>query len=276
MLHIPVSAFSRVGQWLFDRLTKSLMLPTYAWSHERWETHHRLGSRWKALGHHAEYSVRLAILADPNPRVSRIAIRARNQGLRKLDLVFESTGGGIRYQDRISIDNVDRRPVVCNLLQAPCCDVIRTSGDDFYFSVESYRIINCRAELADGQTIDVPDCPEAHLTQTWLLQSTWKRRWGKTWNCDATGWAKRGISEYWRFGFAHPRVVVYPASARPGRRSRRPIWRTMAMLAGKAMGCSWLVTCQFWLAIWSGLFVLDDNERLRWRWKKVTENMSAG
>ncbi|MGS1047386.1 hypothetical protein ACVCIC_00475 [Burkholderia glumae] len=253
------------------------MLSTYEWSHERWLSRHQLGSRWESLGEHVEYSVRLAILTDPDPRVSRIAFRARDQSLRRLDLVFESTGGGIRHQDRISIDRVDDRPVVYSLLQTPdCVPVIPPGRRSFYFSVESYQIIDCRAELAHGQAVEVPDSREFHLSQTWFDTSSWKRRWGRTWNCDAIAEAKRGIGEYWRFGFGRPRTVVYSPAALTGRRARRPVWPTLALGIGRVMGGSWLATCQFWLAIWSRLFVLDDDEHLRWRWKVVSESTPAG
>lgn len=37
------------------------------------------------------------------------------------------------------------------------------------------------------------------------------------------------------------------------------------------MSLGWLVTAQFWLGLWSRQFILSDQDRLQWRWKKVSE-----
>jgi hypothetical protein len=71
------------------------------------------------------------------------------------------------------------------------------------------------------------------------LNDCWVHRWNRWWNCNEIRYAKRNIGEYWRF------------------RSGWPLQR--ASLFGKIMGVHWLVTVQFWLAIWSGLYVMNDD-----------------
>lgn len=38
------------------------------------------------------------------------------------------------------------------------------------------------------------------------------------------------------------------------------------------MALPFLVTAQFWIAIWSGLCVMDHDDRLRFRWRVRSDN----
>ncbi|MEM5332378.1 hypothetical protein VSR34_38800, partial [Paraburkholderia sp. JHI2823] len=136
-------------------------------------------------------------LTDPEPRVSRIALRAKDQELAKLELVFEAIGSFGRHQEKISIDNLDRRPGVRVLDQIPHDELVEASDRGIYFSVDSYKIFNCHVQLPDGQTVRQPNSLRASLMHNWLLNDEWITRWNRRWNCNALRWAKGGIREYW-------------------------------------------------------------------------------
>lgn len=263
-LHISIGSVFQVLGWAYNKLSQRLMLSTYRWSHERWARRHQLGAHWMTLGDHIEYSVRIATLADPEPRISRIAFRATEQELEKVELVFEAVGGGIRYQEPISLGNLNRQPIVWTLDNIPYADLAGTSDRGLFFSIESFRILNCKLHLRDGQKLEIATSLTVSLMQNWLLNDEWVWRWRQRWNCNSIRWAKQGLREYWRFGFGRPRVIIF--SPLPSRSWRKPVWGTVAQSIGWVMGCRWLVTIQFWLAIWSRLFVLNEDERLQWRW----------
>jgi hypothetical protein len=264
-LHVPIGAVSRVLGWLFNWLTKGLMLATYQWSHARWDNRHRLGARWSPLGDHAEYSVRLAQFTDPASQSSRIKFRARNAEVSKLNLVFEAFGCEGRYQQQISVEDLDQRSIIKVLSDVPRADLIEASDRGIFFSVDSYRLRNINVQLRDGQSISLPDSLTASLMHNWLLNDAWAFRWKQRWNCNAIRYAKQGIREFWRFRFGRPRVRIFSPD-RTGTK-RQPLSRSLMTGLGWVMGCNWLVTVQFWLAIWSHLYILTDKERLEWRWK---------
>lgn len=61
-------------------------------------------------------------------------------------------------------------------------------------------------------------------------------------------------------------AMYVPAPSSEPRRSA-PWLRALAKVIGWFMSFRWMVTAQFWLAIWSGLWVLAQDGRLKWRWK---------
>ncbi|VWD54729.1 hypothetical protein BLA18110_07968 [Burkholderia lata] len=272
-VHIPVGALSRFLGWAFDRLTQRIMRPTYEWSHEKWEQRERLGSWWYSLGDHVEYTIRVATLVDPESYSSQIAFRSPKAELDQLDLVFDAFGSGVRYQHQISISGLDGRPVVHTLTHVPRDDFLDHIKEGIFFSVESYKITNCRIRLHSGETINVEDSKTMHLDHDWILNGKWVTRWGRTFNCNAIDWAKRDIQLYWKFGFGRPKVIVF--SADPSRCTRITAWRRLAIALGQVMGSHWLVTVQFWLAIWSGLYVLNEDERLQRRWRRDGDDEDA-
>lgn len=86
----------------------------------------------------------------------------------------------------------------------------------------------------------------------------------KWWNCNAIKFAKGEIALYWRLCFGFPRNRVYSPYATGQRRT--PVTQILLRGIGRIMALSPLVTAQFWLAIWSGLFVIDRDDRLSFRW----------
>lgn len=254
-IHIPFGPLRSAVEWLYDRLTKLLLLSTYRQSHELWAKRHRLGAHWTLLGEALEYSLYLAQPSDPEPRTSRIAFRATEDNIESVDLVFEAVGSGIRYQEPIWLHHVDRRPIVRALSSVPSLDVLELSERGLFFTIDSYQIRNCSIRYPDGRSRELADSLEGHLIQNWFLNDLWVNRWSRWWNCNEIRYAKRNIAEYWRF------------------RSGWPLRR--ASILGKIMSARWLVTIQFWLAIWSRLYVMNDDGLLEPRWKRKDTDSSV-
>ncbi|WP_220034564.1 hypothetical protein, partial [Pseudomonas syringae] len=91
---------------------------------------------------------------------------------------------------------------------------------------------------------------------------------GRDWNLDALKFAKQELEIYWRWFGTFSYSGMYVPVADGGPRHAGPLVRTGAKAIGWVMSTRWLVTAQFWLAIWSGLWVLDQDDRVIWRWKK--------
>ncbi|SDF82840.1 hypothetical protein SAMN05216466_101204 [Paraburkholderia phenazinium] len=254
-IHIPLGPLRSVVRWLYDRITKFLLLSTYRLSHELWAKRHRLGAHWSPLGDELEYSLYFAQPADPEPRTSRIAFRATDSEIEAVNLVFEAVGSGIRYQEPIRLHRVDRRPIVRALSSVPSLDVLERSEHGVFFTIDSYQLRNCSIHYPDGRSRELEDSLEGHLMQNWLLNDCWVYRWGRWWNCNEIRYAKGNIAEYWRFSSSWPRQ------------------RTSSI--GKVMSARWLVTFQFWLAIWSRLYVLSDEGLVASCWRQKKHDDSA-
>lgn len=261
---LPLGIIFKPVGWLFNWLMKRLLLPTYRRSHALWARRHRLGAYWGSLGEHVEYSVDLARPTDSDPKASRIAFRSRGAKVDQLKLVFEASGGTIRYQEQISVHDLDERPVVWTLVNIPCQELIEASEQRIRFSIETFQIRRCEMQLENGELIQLFDSVTSTLSHNWLLSDEAVYRWNQWWNTNSIKWAKFSIQEYWRFGFGRPEVVI--CSPTSNQSYREPLWRSGARAIGWVMSRDWVVTVQFWAALWSGLFVLTDDDRLKWRW----------
>lgn len=259
----PWGVIFKAAAWGWQRFTKALFYKTYSDAHQRWMKRHRLGARWQKLGNNVEYSLYLAKPTDAEPRVSKVAFRAVETEVAKFECVFEAEGAGVRYQDAITLHDLDRSPIVFNLVSIPTQKFLSHLEDDIRFSVESYQFRKCFAALSNGQS-EKFDSLTSHLTHTWLLQDTWSRRWGNFWNCNSIAYAKREIEMYWiwRFNFRGGSAYTQLPS---GRTSKKPFWSFWRRPVVWLMSRPGLLTMQFWAAIWSGQFILDENDRLRRR-----------
>lgn len=271
---IPFNFVSKVASWVWERVTRGLLYETYARSHERWSSNHRLGSHWDALGDHLEYSVNLAQPTYPESRVGKLALRATGEAVAGVELFFEARGLGIKYQQRISLCNVDDTPMICNLTNIPMMQYVASPGDCISFTVEDFRFLQCEVKLSSGEKVRAFDSVRSYLTHSWLLSDDWSYRWGYWWNCNSIKFAKHELSTYWRWGFGLPRVRVYtPRTTSPYRKS---LMQALLQGFGWLMGSAPLVTVQFWFAIWSGLFVMDKDDRLCWRWSTKQNGDAEG
>ena len=91
------------------------------------------------------------------------------------------------------------------------------------------------------------------------LNSVWVFKWERFWNLDAIQWAKSRLSQYWRFRFGMPAVRVYGPLGLSSKtisveRAISLTTRPIAWLLAKEFA----IAIQFWFALWSGLFILND------------------
>lgn len=264
---VPFNLVVKAADWIWQRVTKALLYRTYAASHQKWSVRHRLGAQWDDLGGHLEYSVRLALPTDPEPRISRLALRSTGESLAKVDLYFEAIGAGIRYQEKVSVCDVDCRPIVWNLTNIPIQEFVGGEDRGVAFSVEDIQLRQCVIERSSGHIVPSQDSMQSNMSQSWLMHDEWKHRWGHHWNCNTIKFAKSEIAIYWRFGFGLPEYRVYsPHATNRGQKfSLRPVLQGL----GRIMALAPIVKAQFWLAIWSGLWVLDSDDRLCLRWRAI-------
>lgn len=269
-LPLPFNLIVKAASWIWQRVTRVLLYKTYVGSHRKWNSRHQLGSRWEPLGDYLEYSLRLAQPTDYKPQVSKLALRSTGQRLSNVDLYFEARGAGVRYQDKISVCDVDRTPMVWNLINVPVLYFVGGRRKEIAFSVEEVELRQCVVRLTSGEAMPPCNTMRSYLTQSWLLSDEWVYQWGHWWNCNAIKFAKGEIAIYWRLCFGLPRSRVYSPYATGPR--RKPVLQLLLRSIGRIMALPPLVTAQFWLAIWSGVFVMDHDDRLSFRWgggKKV-------
>lgn len=263
-LPLPLNLIMKAASWVWQRITKVLLYKIYVESHKKWNSHHRLGALWKPLGNHLEYSLRLAQPTDRKPHISKLALRSTDKKLSNVDLYFEAQGTGVRYQEKISICDVDRNPIVLSLINIPALNYVEGAQGEVAFSVEEVEFRQCIVRLPSGEVLPPCDTMRLYVSQHWTLNDEWMYQWGHWWNCNAIKFAKDEIAIYWRFCFGRPKNRVYSPYATGQRHA--PIIPTLLRNIGQIMALRPLVTAQFWLAIWSGLFVIDHNDRLSLRW----------
>lgn len=264
-LPLPLNMIVKAASWVWQRITKVLLYNTYAGSHRKWNSRHQLGSRWKPLGEYLEYSLRLAQPTDHKPHASKLALRSTGQRLLNVDLYFEARGAGIRYQDKISVCNVDRTPMIWNLINVPTLDFVGGPREEIAFSIEEVELRQCVVRLSSGEVLPPCNTMRSYLSQNWILNDEWAYQWGHWWNCNSIKFAKGEIAIYWRLCFGLPRGRVYSPYSTSQRRT--PVIQILLRGIGRIMALSPLVTAQFWLAIWLGLYVMDRDDRLSFRWR---------
>ena len=144
----PSGLVLTVAKWLWGKLTQRLLMSTYMHSHEKWALRHRLGARWDAIDNNLEYSLRFGMLTDKGEPLTRIAFKTTNTPLARIELTFEAEGSGVRYQQIISLSEVNATPLVVTLTNVPALNFSLIYGN-IAFLVESYHIRNCRVWLSD-------------------------------------------------------------------------------------------------------------------------------
>lgn len=260
-MDFPGGLVLRALGWIKDRMLLLLYLPTYRRSHLIWLKHRRLGNFWRKCGQHFEYSLHLATIADWEPRQSKIAIRAE-KNIDELVLVFEARSGSARFQERIELLNVNPKPIVWTMAQIPVQDVPVISEDaGIRFTWGEYDISVTRLRLHDGHEVTPFKTSQSNLTHTWFLNSERSYRWGLHWNLDAIKEAKVHLHHHW---ISELKYLHFGREISSAQRLRHMLLRPV----GRVMTSDWALSFQFWTAIWSGLFVLNNESRLQWRWEK--------
>ncbi|MGJ8525741.1 hypothetical protein LMG33818_001488 [Halomonadaceae bacterium LMG 33818] len=251
-----IKLFRIIGRFFI----KKFMLPTYKKSHEVWEGRRSLGRYWYNLGEHIEYSIRHVSIADPENMEPRIALRSKNRKVRALDFVVESFGSGIRYQDRISVNNIDNSPIVQKLINMPRDGLIESSKNGIYFSLDSFKIKHCSLTF-DDHVVNIEDSLKKTIMHNWV-NDEFIQRIDQLWNTNEIRWVKQDIVSYWKWWFGRPRV--FTISSAPVNKSKTSFVKDFITDSIRWFMClKWLVSLQFWLGIWFGKIVWDEDGHLK-------------
>ncbi len=269
----PLGLTITVVRWLGSLATKKLFLNTYRRSHELWAHDHRLGAYWEKCGDHLEYSLHLAQHTDPEPQVSKIAFRAKSEEVTHLSLIFEAESYTARFQEQVSLDYVNHKAIVWTMTNIPCQRFFRLhDGVGIRFSWDTLKLRDIRITLQSGRELTPFDMLTSSLTHSWFLNSKWKFKWGQYWNLDAIYCAKQTLVEYWRFSFGMPRVRIFrPYDSSDGTITLAQAVAVVTRPIAWAMSKEFVITIQFWFALWSGLCQLNDESQLQWCWRKREE-----
>lgn len=265
-----ISGLLAVIRLTWNPITRILFLGAYSKSHNRWVDRHRLGTSWDAIGEYLEYSLYLALEVDPDPKVPKIAIRAKDCVIDDLVLIFEAQAGSSNFQEHIKAINISSTPAVFSMGSIPY-QKMRVSDGEIYFSWDSYQIRCIHISLKGGKSVPCAISVIKNLTQTWGLNSTWRKRWGRYWNLDAITHAKRELKLYWRFGFCRKKVIYVGGFQKPqGNFFSLNFFQSIdfARMFGAIMAQNVMLNIQFWLACWSHLFILNADFKLEFRWGK--------
>ncbi|MGY2172869.1 hypothetical protein [Pseudomonas gingeri] len=154
-------------------------------------------------------------------------------------------------------------------MNVPVQEFLRLPGAAISFSVEEVQFRQCTVKLSSGEILSPVDSLRSYLSHDWILNDDWVYRWGHWWNCNAVKFAKVELSIYWRMCFGLLRLRICSPYAK--KTYRQPLWLSVLQGVGWVMARRPLITAQFWLAIWSGLCVVDKDQRLSFRWRTSGE-----
>jgi hypothetical protein len=251
-IHLPariswgiLNGARKAVSWLYGRAAQLIALPVYRRSHGRWVRRNRLGTDWRQLGSYLEYSLHIGQLTDPLPRQSRIAVRALpGVTVERASFVFEATGHAQRYQEPVTLYNLDETPVTWTMSQVPHDEPIVFPSGGISFRIDNSRFINIEVTVPGRGVIRERDTQRSYYTHTWFLNSEWKRFDDVVFNLDAIKCCKQNIAIYWRFGFFSP--MVY--SSRAPRFSSYQLMFFATRPLANLMATKWAVSAQFWIA----------------------------
>lgn len=244
-MHIsfPIGFLLKGWNWLRNKL----FLQIYVQSHSFWASMRALGSQWQNTGYF-EYSIYLPQMTDPEElRSTRLALRSSGKPIATLGLVVEAVSTRYRFQQSVSVHDIDTTPVIVTLSGIPHQDVDRF---DPAHGVLCFNWNQCSIKVnklicGDGTEVKCFSLATSTLTHTWFLNSSWVRFNETFYNTDAIEFAMREIGEYWKFGFMN-NALPYPI----GQGSKGPAFYLVLpvrwLMANRF--CVWL---QFWLSIWS-------------------------
>jgi hypothetical protein len=201
-----------------------------------------------------------------------IAFRAKDGEIDKIDLIFQAESDAVCFQEPISISHLTKKPVLWKLRNIPHQELLQADDRGIRFSWDEYRIIDLHLKLKDGGEVRQDTSLRSSLTHTWLFNSDWERRWGGIWNLDVIKFAKGELSIYWRFGFWRFGTYLYATETF----GQRALVRTIRQPIEWLMTRNASLSIQFWLAIWSGMWRLNDDWRLEWRWCRSTAQEDDG
>ncbi|HAT1513785.1 TPA: hypothetical protein I8W54_002104 [Morganella morganii] len=249
----PISLIVQILKWVWNKITRFWLFKIYKQSHMYYEKHTQLGSHWMKLGEYLEYSLRLATRTDHKSLKSKIAFRSTKETLTSVTLFFEASGGYGRYQQKIELANLDENPIIVTLEQIPKIDLIQASTSGILFTIHEMKLTQCVVITQENHQCSPLESSALHPTHSWLLNDTWKYRWGIFWNCNAIKHAKYEIATYWKWKFNYYDFFYYE----PNRILIQIIPRKLLC---KILVHPYMLTLQFWLAVHSGRYEFCDGK----------------
>ncbi|MBM5573009.1 MULTISPECIES: hypothetical protein [Deefgea] len=259
-------------RWAYGYVTKWLFLNTYRKSHQIWTDRHQLGAYWTKCGEYFEYSYNFALQVDDRDQKSKIAFKSLRNDIQRISLIFETESVVARYQEYIKLNDLTEKPIIMSLSNIPRLEISGRFKDGMpFFSWDDFYLRNVQIDFIDGTVVNINELLRSSMTQTWAFNSKWKRKWSSIWNVDAIDWAQHRMALYWQYRFGMPLVRIYvPYSVQ-----RKLTFELLLAIATRPialiMASKAAISIQFWLAIWSGLFVLNNESELQWRWGKADE-----
>lgn len=255
----PWGLIGKFIRWSWEKISRFWLYKTYIKSHEDKQKLLRLGSYWESLSDQLEYSIRLSNPADHGKIKSKVAFRSLKIPLKKIVLFFEARGSGLRYQQKIELNNVDENIIIVTLNQIPQDDLLESSERGGGFTINEFQFIDCQLTMMDGKDLPEFNSLTSHLTYNWLLNDKWQRRWGMLWNCNSIEYAKLEMSGYFRRRLGEYQYFIlhsdHDEEITLMGRGRR--------LLCKVMTHPNVLTALFWLAIHSGRYSLEDGKLVR-------------
>lgn len=248
-----VGGFLKLVRPLWNIITRLFLLRTYQFSHDLWLKDHLLGTHWYSLDEHIEYSLYLSTSTDNFSGGSKIAFRTKESNISAFRLIFEAEGCGIRFQQEISLDDINKTPIVVHLTNIPQINVISTNDGGIMFTIEKYSFKNCLVMNKENISPKPFNTHTYHLFNGWALNDEWIYRWDTWWNCNAIKLAKRSIRDYWffRYGGLKYYDCIYDQN------SKLP-YTIIRKILSKMLTNSISIDIQFWLAIHSKHFYFDN------------------
>ncbi|MFW1645696.1 hypothetical protein [Acinetobacter guillouiae] len=246
---------------------------TYIKSHKIWISNNRLGKHWYNHESLFEYSVYFPSITDSSYRKAMIAIRALDdKNIDNLSINVEADSAIDRYvQPIINLKNITKKPILHSLSEIPPQELIHCDenfGVIFAWDKFSIDVIDLKFSN-DSENIKNRKGITHHLSHTWLLNSSWTNCNGQCYNIDAIDECKRALYLWWRFGFATPEFKIFTQNPSPLSITNKfkniffqPIINLIVWIATRDV----ILSLQFWLAVLSQLFILTENEELKWRW----------
>ncbi|UJR55061.1 hypothetical protein [Dickeya zeae] len=248
-----VGGFLKFVKPLWNIITKLFLFRTYQLSHDLWLKDHLLGTHWYVLYENIEYSLYLSTSTDNFSGGSKIAFRAKGTDISAFRLIFEAEGCGIRFQQEISLKEINETPIVVHLTNIPIIHVISTNDGSIMFTIDKYSFKDCLVLNKENISPKPFNTHNYHLVNGWALNDEWTYRWDTWWNCNAIKLAKRNIKDYWffRYGGLKYYDCIYDQN------SKLP-YRIIRKILSKILTNSFSINIQFWLAMHSKIFYFDN------------------
>ncbi len=249
--HLRVSLPLFAG--LRERIERWLFLQTYQHSQECHDHRSEFAQQWLPLGAQVEYSLHLESIATPGPRTSFIAVRSTNasESLRKIELRVEAADDTLAYEDCITLHHITQRPKLAAMPSIPPRGAYlgRNNSLETPYKTLTVYLIHL---FKDDEIVESDASGPAHRPDHYfVLNSTYKQRFGRVWNLDWIEIQKEEIRNFLQWSMASPRYIrarggKYP----PGRMLPEILRRVVGRPLFRIVARKWVISLVFWIPIW--------------------------